>query len=394
MKVKSAVLREMGAPAPYAESKPIHIETLELDDPQQGEVLVQIKAASLCHSDLSVINGSRPRPLPMALGHEASGVVVKVGDGVKSLEPGDHVVCVFVPSCGQCLPCKEGRPALCEPGAESNTAGTLISGGIRLHSDENHDVHHHVGVSAFSEHIVVSENSLVKVDKDIPFEKLALFGCAVITGVGAVANTANIKLGSTVAVVGLGGVGLSALLGAISAGASRIVAIDINDSKLELAKELGATDVFNSKDEGAVALIREQTGGGCDYVFETAGAIPAMDVAYAITKRGGTTVTTGLPHPDHKFSFPYVTLTAEEKTLKGSYVGSSVPKRDVPHYIEMFKQGRLPVDRLIAKSITLDEINEGFDLLAQGDYSRIIVNMDRDPDKEVEDHLEKQVHVQ
>lgn len=357
---------------PYAESKPIKIETLELDPPQHGEVLVEIKAASLCHSDLSVIDGSRPRPLPMALGHEAAGIVKEVGEGVENFAPGDHVVCVFVPSCGQCVPCMEGRPALCEPGAESNTAGTLIGGGIRLHKD-GEKVHHHVGVSAFSEHIVLSQNSLVKADKEIPLEKLALFGCAVITGVGAVINTAHIKLGSTVGIVGLGGIGLSALLGALASGASRIVAIDINDNKLEKAKELGATDAFNSRDQNVVEKVKAATDGGLDHVFETAGAVPALDVAYGITKRGGTTVTTGLPHPEHEFSFPYVTLTAEEKTLKGSYIGSCIPKRDIPRFIELFKQGRLPVDKLLAKTMTLEEINEGFDLLASGDYSRIII---------------------
>ena len=374
MKVKTAVLRTSGAASPYTESKPIKIETLELDSPEHGEVLIQIKAASLCHSDLSVINGSRPRPLPMALGHEASGVVVEVGEGVTDLESGDHIVCVFVPSCGHCVPCKEGRHALCEPGAESNTAGTLINGGIRLHDDEE-NVNHHVGVSAFSEYAVVSRNSLVKVEKDIPFEKLALFGCAVITGVGAVVNTANIKLGSTVAIVGLGGIGLSALLGADSAGASRIVAVDINEAKLKKAKELGATDTFNSKDPNVIKLIREATAGGVDYAFETAGVVPAMEVAYGITKRGGTTVTTGLPHPEHHFSFPYVSLTAEEKSIKGSYVGSCVPDRDIPNYINLFKQGRLPVDKLMTDFISIDEINEGFDKLAKGDSSRVIVRM-------------------
>ncbi|MEK4922664.1 zinc-dependent alcohol dehydrogenase family protein [Cytobacillus sp. FSL R5-0569] len=372
MKIRTAVLRESGAPSPYAKSQPIKIETLELDSPESGEVLIQIKAASLCHSDLSVINGSRPRPLPMALGHEASGVVVEVGSGVTDLKPGDYGVCIFVPSCGHCLPCKEGRPALCEPGAHANTAGTLMGGGIRLHSDTE-DVNHHVGVSAFSEYAVVSRNSLIKVDKGIPFEKLALFGCAVITGVGAVVNTANIKLGSTVAVVGLGGIGLSALLGAITAGASRVVALDINQTKLKQAKELGATDTFNSKDPDIVKQVREATGGGLDYVFETAGAVPAMEVAYAITKRGGTTVTTGLPHPEHHFSFPYVSLTAEERNLKGSYVGSCVPDRDIPNFINLFKQGRLPVDKLMTDFISLDEINEGFDKLAKGESSRIII---------------------
>lgn len=375
MKVKAAVLRESGLSKPYSESKPIHLEILELDAPKVGEVLIQIKAASLCHSDLSVINGSRPRPLPMALGHEAAGIVMEVGEGVTDLVPGDHVVCVFVPSCGHCIPCKEGRPALCEPGAEANTAGTLISGEIRLHTTEQENVNHHVGVSAFSEYAVVSRNSLIKADKSLPFEQLALFGCAVITGVGAVVNTANVRLGSTVAVVGLGGIGLSALIGAKASGASRIIAVDLNETKLEKARELGATDVFHSKDPDAVRKIKEATGGGVDYAFETAGAVQAMETAYRITKRGGTTITTGLPDPEHHFSFPYVTLTAEERTLKGSYIGSCVPQRDIPNFIQLFKQGNLPVDRLMTDIITLDKINEGFDKLASGESSRIIIKM-------------------
>ena len=372
MQVKSAVLREIGASVPYEESQPIKIETLELDSPEKGEVLIQIKAASLCHSDLSVMNGSRPRPVPMALGHEAAGVVVDIGPEATDLEPGDHVVCVFVPSCGQCGPCREGRPALCERGAAANTAGTLLGGGQRLHK-ESETINHHLGVSAFAEYAVVSRNSIIKISKDVPFEKAALFGCAVITGVGAVVNTASIKLGSTVAVVGLGGVGLSALLGAIAAGASRIVAVDINETKLKQAKELGATDVFNSKDPDVIEQIRQATGGGLDYAFETAGAVPAMEVAYGITKRGGTTVTTGLPHPEHQFSFPYVSLTAEERTLKGSYLGSCVPSRDIPRYMNLFQEDRLPVDKLITDFITLDEVNKGFDILAKGESSRIII---------------------
>ena len=374
MKIRSAILRSSGVQQPYKESQPIHIEEIELDSPQAGEVLIQIKAASLCHSDLSVINGSRPRPLPMALGHEAAGVVMEVGDGVMDFQVGDKVVCVFVPSCGHCIPCAEGRPALCEPGAKANGDGTLIGGGIRIHAGTE-KIGHHVGVSAFSEYAVVSQNSLVKVTEDLPFEKLALFGCAVITGVGAVVNTAQVKLGSTVAIVGLGGIGLSALLGAIAAGAREIIAIDINEKKLEQAKSLGATAVFNSKDPEVVAKVKEYTGGGVEYAFETAGVVPAMEVAYAITKRGGTTTTTGLPHPAHQFAFPYVTLTAEEKTLKGSYIGSCVPRRDIPKYLDMMKSGKLPVDKLLSNIISLDDINEGFDLLATGDNSRIIIKM-------------------
>lgn len=375
MKIRSAILRSSGVEQPYAKSKPIHIEEIELDAPQEGEVLIQIKAASLCHSDLSVINGSRPRPLPMALGHEAAGIVKEVGPGVMNFQPGDQVVCVFVPSCGHCIPCAEGRPALCEPGAKANGEGTLIGGGVRLHAGDE-KIGHHVGVSAFSEYAVVSQNTLVKVNEDLSFEKLALFGCAVITGVGAVVNTAKVQLGSTVAVIGLGGIGLSALLGAIAAGAREVIAIDINDKKLEQAKSLGATAVFNSKDADVIDQVKAYTSGGVDYAFETAGVVQAMDVAYGVTKRGGTTTTTGLPHPQHQFSFPYVTLTAEEKTLKGSYVGSCVPLRDIPNYIQMMKTGKLPVDKLLSNIISLDEINEGFDLLATGDNSRIIIKMD------------------
>ncbi|MFJ5768433.1 zinc-dependent alcohol dehydrogenase family protein [Psychrobacillus sp. NPDC093180] len=375
MKVKSAILRESGAERPYASSKPIKIEQVDLDSPGAGEVLIQIKAASLCHSDLSVINGSRPRPLPMALGHEAAGVVVETGEGVTNFLPGDKVICVFVPSCGQCIPCAEGRPALCEPGAQSNGAGTLLGGGMRIHNGEER-IGHHVGVSAFSEYAVVAQNSLVKVDRDLPFEKMALFGCAVITGVGAVVNTAEVTLGSKVAVIGLGGIGLSALLGAIAAGANEVIAIDINEKKLEQAKELGATATFNSNDPDVVEQVRAYTDGGVDYAFETAGVVAAMEVAYGVTKRGGVTTTTGLPHPEHKFAFPYVTLTAEERTLKGSYVGSCVPKRDIPNYINLMEQGRLPVDQLLSNIISLEEINEGFDLLATGDASRIIIKMD------------------
>lgn len=372
MKIRAAVLHELGLPQPYAESKPIKIETLELDSPQMGEVLIQVKAAGLCHSDLSVINGSRPRPLPMALGHEAAGIVVEVGEGVTDLEPGDHVVCAFVPSCGHCLPCQEGRPALCEPGAVANGEGTLLNDGRRLHLN-GEEVYHHVGVSAFADHAVVSRTSLIKVVKDIPFDELALFGCAVITGVGAVVNTAKIEMGSTVAIIGLGGVGLSALLGAVTAGAGRIIAVDLNESKLAKAKELGATDIFDSKQPDFIEEIRRVTGGGVDYAFETAGAVAAMEIAYKITKRGGTTVTTGLPHPEHKFSFPQVTLTAEERTIKGSYVGSCVPNRDIPRFIQLYKQNKLPVHELLTGSITLEEINEGFDRLANGEATRIIL---------------------
>ncbi|MHA6250870.1 zinc-dependent alcohol dehydrogenase family protein [Oceanobacillus sp. CAU 1775] len=375
MKTKVAILYEAGLPTPYSESRPLQIETVELQEPRANEVLIKIKAIGLCHSDLSVINGSRPRPTPMVLGHEAAGKIVQLGESVKDFEIGDHVVCTFIPSCGYCDFCREGRPALCENGSVANNKGEMLEGGNRFNRNQDY-LHHHLGVSGFAEYAVVSTNSIVKVDRDIPFEKLAVFGCAVITGVGAVTNTANISMGSTVAVVGMGGIGLNSLLGAKLAGARDIIAIDINDSKLETAKKLGATDVYNSKDESIVQQIKEKYDGGVDYAFETAGVVPAMEVAYQVTKRGGTTVTTGLPDPEHKFAFPQVTLTAEERTIKGSYVGSCVPTRDIPRFIELYKQGRLPIDKLLTDTISLDEINEGFDRLATGDVARLVVKMD------------------
>ncbi|MBT5242162.1 MAG: alcohol dehydrogenase catalytic domain-containing protein [Rhodospirillaceae bacterium] len=375
MQIKAAVLREVGAKMPYAESKPLKIESLELDPPGPGELLVQVKAAGLCHSDLSVINGSRLRPTPMALGHEAAGIVKEVGIGVTRFSVGDHVVLVFVPSCGHCVPCAEGRPALCEPGAAANVAGTLVSGERRLHVD-NGDVHHHLGVSAFADHAVVSETSCVKVDSSLSFEEAALFGCAVITGVGAVLNTAKVEPGSRVAVIGLGGVGLNSLLGAVVAGAKQIVAIDLREDKLALARQLGATDAVNASDENAIEAIRELTGGGVDYAFEMAGSVPALELAWAITARGGETITAGLPHPDKRMSLPPVQLVGEERTLKGSYLGSCVPVRDIPTYIDLYKNGKLPVDRLMSDRIALEDINAAFDRLAAGETVRQVIVFD------------------
>jgi len=337
MKIKAAVLNKMGVEPPYAQSKPLAIEEIELDDPGHGEVLVRIGAAGLCHSDLSVIDGNRPRPTPMVLGHEAAGIVEQVGPGVDDPKVGDPVVMVFVPSCGHCLPCAEGRPALCEPGAAANGAGTLLSGERRLHRNGT-DVHHHLGVSAFAEYATVSRRSLVKIDKELPLDEAALFGCAVLTGVGAVINTAKVSAGSSVAVIGLGGVGLSSLLGAVAVGARRVVAIDLSDDKLGLARQLGATDTFNPGSPGAIEEIRFATGGGVEFAFEMAGSVHAMDLAYKITRRGGTTVTAGLPPPNDTFALPQVNLVAEERTVKGSYIGTCVPIRDLPRYIALSSQ--------------------------------------------------------
>ena len=372
MKVRAAVLETMGTAHPYATSRPLRIEELDLAPPGAGEILVRVKAAGLCHSDLSVINGDRPRPMPMALGHEAAGVVEQLGDGVHDLAVGDHVVLVFVPSCGHCLPCAEGRPALCEPGAAANGAGTLLSGARRL-TRVGEAINHHLGCSAFATHAVVSRRSAIKIDRDLPFEHAALFGCAVLTGVGAVVNTAQVRAGTTVAVVGLGGVGLASVLGAAAAGARQIIAVDLAANKLALAQTLGATHTFNAGTADVIEAIRNATRGGVDTAIEMAGSTRAFDLAYRITRRGGMTVTAGLPPPNATWAMPAVSLVAEERTIKGSYVGTCVPLRDIPRYVDMFRGGRLPVDRLLSGTLALDEINRGFDLLHEGKAVRQVV---------------------
>ncbi len=372
MKIKAAVLHKMGLDRPYADSKPVKIEELDLDPPEEGEVLVRVNAAGIGHSDLSVLEGVRPRPLPMALGHEGAGVVEDVGAGVDDLARGDHVVFVFMPACGICKPSSEGRPAICEPGLAANVAGTLLGGGRRLHRDGDY-IYHQVGVSCFAEAAVMSRKSLVKIDPELPLDQAALFSCAVITGVGSVVNTAKVPAGSSVAVVGLGGTGLAALLGAKAVGAARIVGLDTLPHKLDLGRDLGADYVFDAGADDVIEQVRDATGGGVDYAFECVGRVEAMELAYAITRRGGTTVTSGLSHPEHKMQISHVNMVVEERTIKGSYLGSCVPGRDIPHYIELFRQGKLPVDALISSKIALDDINVGFDALADGEVVRQII---------------------
>ncbi|MBM4228654.1 MAG: zinc-binding dehydrogenase [Gammaproteobacteria bacterium] len=372
MKTRAAVLHALDNHPPFAQSQPLRIEEIDLDGPGHGEVLVRMTAAGLCHSDLSVINGSRPRPVPMALGHEASAVVEQIGPGVTDLSKGDRVVLVFVPSCGHCLPCMEGRPALCEPGAEANTKGTLLFGGERLHLHGN-KVHHHVGVSAFGEHAVVSRRSCIKIEQDIDPVEAALFGCAVLTGVGAVVNTARVQAGQTVAILGLGGVGLCALLGAVASGAREIVAVDLHDSKLEIARSLGAALTVDARDSDAIEKVKAATRGGVDHAFEMAGSAQAMEMAYRMTRRGGTTITASLPSPQTNWSLQQVSLVGEERTVKGSYIGSCVPQRDIPRYIDLYLAGKLPVNKLMGERLTLAEINRGFDKLEGGESLRDMI---------------------
>jgi alcohol dehydrogenase len=373
MKTIGAVLYKMEEPAPYAESRPLVVEELDLDGPGPGEVLVEIAGAGLCHSDLSVIDGARPRVMPMVMGHEASGIVRDLGPGIRDLAAGDHVVFSFVPACGHCLPCATGRPALCENGARTNLTGTLLAGTRHFHNQDGSALHHHLGVSAFSQYTVAARESLVKIDPSVPLDIAALFGCAVLTGVGAVFNTARVAPGSGVAVFGLGGVGLSAVMGARAAGAYPIIAVDLLESKLALAREVGASHTVNARDADPVAAVKEITAGGAPYAFESVGNERVLAQAYGATRRGGTTVTLGLPHPSKIFAISAVTLVAEERTVKGSYMGSAVPPRDIPRFIALYQAGLLPVDRLLTRTIALDEVNAGFDALARGEAVRQII---------------------
>lgn len=374
MQMKAAILFEQGKEHPFAETRPLVIEDVDLAPPGEGEVLIKTGAAGLCHSDLSMIRGVMARKVPMVPGHEAAGVVIEVGENVSQCKPGDHVVMSFVPICGKCDYCTTGRPNLCSAAFGARATGALINGERRL-SLNGEPVHHTNGVSCFAEYMVACEDSVIVIDRDVPMVDAALFGCAVVTGVGAVVNTAKVPAGSTIAVVGLGGVGLCALLGGALAGAGRIIAIDIADDKLGLARQLGATDTFNASDADCVDQVIEATGGGVDYAFEVAGAVAAMQTAYAITRRGGTTVTSGLSHHSHVFEIPHAQLVVDERTIKGSYMGSSIVRQDVPKFINLYKQGKLPIDKLRSGNIGLADLNRGFDKLAAGDAVRQMLVM-------------------
>ncbi|MDM7488442.1 alcohol dehydrogenase catalytic domain-containing protein [Rhodococcus sp. CSLK01-03] len=368
MRITGAVLEEIGRPRPFAESKPISLSELELDPPGPTELLVRIEAAGVCHSDLSVVDGNRVRPVPMLLGHEAAGRVVEVGSAVDDFRVGQRVVMSFLPRCEACDNCAEDGRLPCTAGSATNNAGELLHGGRRLHRD-GQPVHHHLGVSGFATHAVIDRASAVAVDDDVPPDVAAVLGCAVLTGGGAVLNAARPRPQDSIAIVGLGGVGMAALLTAVAQGVSRIVAIDTLDDKLARARELGAHETYTP----AEALER---GVAARYVVECAGSARAFETAFALTAPGGTTVTVGLPAPTATAAISPLTVTAEARTIVGSYLGSAVPRRDIPEYARMWREGRLPVEELISSRIPLSRINEAMDQLADGLAVRQVVLFD------------------
>jgi alcohol dehydrogenase len=364
VRTRAAVLMATDREPPYRDSQPVEIVELDLDPPEAGELLIRIEAAGVCHSDLSVVDGNRPRPTPMVLGHEAAGEVVEVGAGVTDVEVGDHVVLVFVPRCGTCAECAAGRPALCDRAAAANTAGELLRGGRRWGELDGRTVHHHLGVSAFADYAVVDRGSVVVIADDVPFTTAALFGCALLTGAGAVLSSAHVRPGESVAVFGLGGVGLAAILGAVVAGAHPIVAIDPVPEKQQLARELGATHALGVDD--VVEVIRDLVPGGVQHAFEAVGSARVLGDAWAVTRRGGTTVAIGLPHPSQELTISAAQLVGEARVLMGSYLGGAVPQRDIPMLVELWRAGRLPVEKMHSSSLELDRINSALDELAEG----------------------------
>lgn len=370
-RITAAVLDRSGdQPRPYRHQEPLRLALLALDDPRPGELLIRIDAAGLCHSDLSVVNGDRPRPMPMALGHEATGIVEALGmPDDTQFATGDRVVLVFLPACGACVRCQSGEGYLCAAGAAANGEGRMLRGGLRLHEGDR-AIHHHLGVSAFATHAVVDRRSAVRIDPDVPAEIAALFGCAVMTGVGAVMNSAALCAGESAIIYGLGGVGLAALLGALASGAVPLIAVDPRADKRAIAASLGAIAV--APDEAADAIARN-IPGGADVVIETVGRADVLGEAYRAGRRGARIVTVGLPNPAELLSIPAVSLVAEGKTLIGSYMGSSIPARDIPRYIALWRAGRLPVERLLTSVSPMSEINALLDKLADGEAVRQIV---------------------
>jgi alcohol dehydrogenase len=365
--IRGAVLDGLTNQRPYDQTQPLSVDALVLDPPRASEVLVRIEAAGVCHSDLSVIDGRRARPLPMVLGHEAAGRVLACGSDVNDLSEGQRVVMTFLPRCGECPGCATAGRLPCVVGSASNSSGSMIAGGSRL-SRDGEALHHHLGVSAFATHCVVDRRSVVPIDDDVPPEVAAVLGCAVVTGGGALTNAGRPQAGDDVIVVGLGGVGMAAVLTGLALECGRVIGVDTSLAKLEAARQLGADDAVTPEE----AMSR---GLGASVVVEAAGHPHAFETAFALTAPGGRTVTTGLPGPLELASVSPLRMTSEARTVIGSYLGSAIPARDIPRYVNLWRTGRLPVEKLISRRLRLDAVNDAMERLAAGTELRQIIDL-------------------
>jgi S-(hydroxymethyl)glutathione dehydrogenase / alcohol dehydrogenase len=364
MDIHAAILWEQGTP--------LSVEAAQLDGPGPGEVLVEVKASGVCHSDLHPARGDWPAKTPLVLGHEGAGIVREVGPSVASVHVGDHVVFCWAPACGVCAPCVEGRAVLCDRVEKVTFRNKLPSGAARIHARDR-DVAPFLGTACFSDCVVVPEAGAICVPKDVPFAALATIGCAVITGVGAVTNAAHVPAGARVAVIGAGGVGLNVIQGATIADAAQIIAIDLRPVPLTIARQFGATDVVQAGGD-VPAAVRELTRGrGADFVFDTVGSPATLTSALLSVKKGGAVVLTGLSRMDAQSAFPMFPFVMQEKRLIGSVYGSGNPARDIPRLVSLYQQKKLKLDELVSRTYALDKINDALDALAASDGARGII---------------------
>jgi S-(hydroxymethyl)glutathione dehydrogenase/alcohol dehydrogenase len=365
MKIKAAILWEQGTP--------LSVEEAELEGPRKGEVLVEVKAAGVCHSDLHPARGDWPARTPIILGHEGAGIVREVGEGVTRVSTGDHVVFCWAPSCGVCPPCLENRPVLCDRLERTTYRNRMPAGGTRLRA-RGQDVAHFNGTACFADFAVVAEEGAIPVPADVPFEALATLGCAVITGVGAVLNAARVEAGSSVVIVGAGGVGLNVMQGAKLAGCEKIIAIDTRSTPLNLAQNFGATHTVDVSTENIAGQVRELTNGrGADYVFDTVGVPETVAQSLVYARKGGTIVLTGLSRVDALASIPTFLFVMQEKRLIGSLYGSGQQWKDIPRLVAWYQEGKLKLRELAVRTYKLDGINEALAALASGEGARGII---------------------
>ena len=361
--MKAAILWERG--------QPLSIEDADLEGPGPCEVLVEVKAAGVCHSDLHPARGDWPTRTPLVLGHEGAGIVREVGPGVTRVMRDDHVVFCWAPACGTCQPCRQGHAVLCDRLDKTTYRNRLPSGATRLRA-RGQDLGHFLSTACFAEYALVAEEGAVPVPADVPFTALATLGCAVVTGVGAVLTAARVRAGSSVAVIGAGGVGLNVVQGAVLAGAERIVAVDRGAAPLALAREFGATDVVESPADLAAA-VRDLTAGGADYVFDTVGTPETVAGALSAARKGGTVVVTGLSRLDAVGSVPLFPLVMQDKRLIGSVYGSGRPVEDIKRLVDWHRSGRLKLEELVTRTYALDDINDALAALAASAGARGVV---------------------